>query len=100
MVKTITRNNFQSEVLEREGTVLLDFWANWCGPCRAMSPVVEQLAQERTDVAFGKVNVDEESELAARFGIFSIPAFIVLENGKVKAQTAGARPKEALEALL
>ncbi len=100
MVKTITKNNFQSEVLEREGTVLLDFWANWCGPCRAMSPVVEQLAQERTDVAFGKVNVDEESELAARFGIFSIPAFIVLENGKVKAQTAGARPKEALEALL
>ena len=100
MVKTITKNNFQSEVLEREGTVLLDFWANWCGPCRAMSPVVEQLAQERTDVAFGKVNVDEESELAARFGIFSIPAFIVLENGKVKAQTAGARSKEALEALL
>lgn len=100
MVKTITKNNFQSEVLEREGTVLLDFWANWCGPCRAMSPVVEQLAQERTDVAFGKVNVDEESELAARFGIFSIPTFIVLENGKVKAQTAGARPKEALEALL
>ena len=100
MVKTITKNNFQSEVLERGGTVLLDFWANWCGPCRAMSPVVEQLAQERTDVAFGKVNVDEESELAARFGIFSIPAFIVLENGKVKAQTAGARSKEALEALL
>ncbi len=100
MVKTITKNNFDEEVLKHSGTVLLDFWAGWCGPCRAMSPVVEKLAEEHPEIRFGKVNVDEESELAARFGIFSIPTFVVLENGKVKAQTAGARPKEALEALL
>ena len=100
MVKTITKNNFEEEVLKQNGTVLLDFWAGWCGPCRAMSPVVEKLAEEHPEIRFGKVNVDEESELAEKFGIFSIPTFIVLENGKVKAQTAGARSKEALEALL
>ena len=100
MVKVITGNNFQSEVLEHKGTVLLDFWASWCGPCRAMSPVVEKLSGEHPEVLFGKVNVDEETELAVKFGIFSIPTFIVVKDGKVQAQTAGARPKEALEALL
>lgn len=100
MVKTITSENFRSEVLEFKGTVLLDFWAGWCGPCRAMAPVVEKLAEEHPEVRFGKVNVDEESELASQFGIFSIPTFLVVKDGKVQAQTAGARPKEALEALL
>ena len=100
MVKTITKNNFDEEVLKQGGTVLLDFWAAWCGPCRAMAPVVDKLAEEHPEVRFGKVNVDEENELAEKFGIFSIPTFVVIENGKVKAQTAGARPKEALEALL
>ncbi len=100
MVKTITSENFRSEVLDFKGTVLLDFWAGWCGPCRAMAPVVEKLAEEHPEVRFGKVNVDEESELASQFSIFSIPTFLVVKNGKVQAQTAGARPKEALEALL
>lgn len=100
MVKTITSENFRSEVLEFKGTVLLDFWAGWCGPCRAMAPVVDKLAEEHPEVRFGKVNVDEESELASQFGIFSIPTFLVVKDGKVQAQTAGARPKEALEALL
>lgn len=100
MVKTITSENFRSEVLDFKGTVLLDFWAGWCGPCRAMAPVVEKLAEEHPEVRFGKVNVDEESELASQFGIFSIPTFLVVKDGKVQAQTAGARPKEALEALL
>ena len=100
MVRTITSENFRSEVLEFKGTVLLDFWAGWCGPCRAMAPVVDKLAEEHPEVRFGKVNVDEESELASQFGIFSIPTFFVVKDGKVQAQTAGARPKEALEALL
>ncbi len=100
MVKVITSENFRSEVLEFKGTVLLDFWAGWCGPCRAMAPVVDKLAEEHPEVRFGKVNVDEEGELASQFGIFSIPTFLVVKDGKVQAQTAGARPKEALEALL
>ena len=100
MVKTITSENFRSEVLDFKGTVLLDFWAGWCGPCRAMAPVVDKLAEEHPEVRFGKVNVDEESELASQFGIFSIPTFLVVKDGKVQAQTAGARPKEAWEALL
>ncbi len=100
MVKVITSENFRSEVLDFKGTVLLDFWAGWCGPCRAMAPVVEKLAEEHPEVRFGKVNVDEEGELASQFGIFSIPTFLVVKDGKVQAQTAGARPKEALEALL
>lgn len=100
MVKTITSSNFQSEVLDFKGKVLLDFWASWCGPCRAMAPIVDKLAEEYPDIRFGKINVDEESELAAQFKIYSIPTFVVLEDGKVKAQTAGSRPKESLEALL
>lgn len=100
MVKVITSENFRSEVLDFKGTVLLDFWAGWCGPCRAMAPVVDKLAEEHPEVRFGKVNVDEEGELASQFGIFSIPTFLVVKDGKVQAQTAGARPKEALETLL
>lgn len=100
MVKTITSSNFQSEVLDFKGKVLLDFWASWCGPCRAMAPIVDKLAEEYPDIRFGKINVDEESELAAQFKIYSIPTFVVLEDGKVKARTAGSRSKESLEALL
>lgn len=100
MVEKITDNNFEEKVLNHKGTVLLDFWASWCGPCRMMSPVVEEIAESRPDVLVGKVNVDEEEQLSARFKIFSIPTFIVLKDGKVQAQTAGARPKSALEALL
>lgn len=98
-VKTVMDKNFD-EVLQHEGTVLLDFWAGWCGPCRMMAPVVEEIANERPDVLVGKVDVDEESALAQKFGVISIPTFVVLKNGKVHAQTAGARPKAALEELL
>ncbi len=78
----------------------MDFWATWCGPCRMMSPVVEEIAADHPEILVGKVNVDEEETLSAQFKIFSIPTFIVLKDGKVQAQTAGARPKAALEALL
>ena len=98
-VKTVTDKNFD-EVLQHEGTVLLDFWAGWCGPCRMMAPVVEEIANDRPDVLVGKVDVDAESELAQKFNIYSIPTFVVLKNGIVAAQTAGARPKAALEELL
>lgn len=100
MVHMITSENFEELVANSEKTVLLDFWAVWCGPCRMMSPVVEALSEERQDVLFGKVNVDEEEALARRFNVLSIPTFIVFKNGEAVARTAGARPKSALEELL
>ena len=99
-VEKITDSNFEEKVMNFKGTVLLDFWATWCGPCRMMSPVVEEIAADHPEILVGKVNVDEEESLYAQFKIFSIPTFIVLKDGKVQAQTAGARPKAALEALL
>lgn len=99
-VEKITDSNFEEKVMNFKGTVLLDFWATWCGPCRMMSPVVEEIAADHPEILVGKVNVDEEESLSAQFKIFSIPTFIVLKDGKVQAQTAGARPKAALESLL
>ena len=99
-VLTVTKNNFEELVKNSDAPVLLDFWAGWCGPCRMMAPVVEEIANERPDVFVGKVDVDAESGLAQKFNIYSIPTFIVLKNGEVTAQTAGARPKAALEELL
>lgn len=98
-VKTVTDKNFD-EVLRHEGTVLLDFWAGWCGPCRMMSPVVEEIAESHPEVRVGKVNVDEEIELAQMFNVLSIPTFIVFKKGEVAARTAGVRPKASLEELL
>ena len=82
-VITITKENFEAEVLKSAQPVLLDFWAAWCGPCRMLSPVVDEVAEERTDVKVGKVNVDEQPELAAEFGVMSIPALLLFENGKL-----------------
>ena len=96
----INQNNFQEEVLNSEKPVLLDFWAPWCGPCRMVLPLVEQIAQERDDIKVGKINVDEENELAAQFGIMSIPTLVVIKNGQVVNQVMGARPKDAILALL
>ena len=96
----INKNNFQSEVLNSEKKVLLDFWAPWCGPCRMVVPIVEEIADERPDIKVGKINVDEEVELASQFGIISIPTLIVIENGKIVNQAMGARPKDAILAML
>ena len=96
----INKNNFQSEVLNSEKKVLLDFWAPWCGPCRMVVPIVEEIADERPDIKVGKVNVDEEAELASQFGIMSIPTLVVIENGKIVNQTMGAKPKDEILSML
>ena len=95
----ITKENFDS-VISGEKPVLLDFWAPWCGPCRMVAPIVEQIANDREDVVVGKVNVDEEMELAVRFKIISIPTLIVMKDGKEAAKTIGYCPKEEIEARL
>ena len=100
MYLNITRENYQTEVVESDKPVLLDFWATWCGPCRMIAPTVEEIAAERSDIKVGKVNVDEQAELAAAFGIVSIPTLIVLKNGKVTNQLVGVRPKEEILRML
>ena len=96
----INLHNFSAEVLNSDKPVLLDFWAPWCGPCRMVVPMVERIAEERPDIKVGKVNIDEELELASRFGISSIPTLVVLKNGQVVRQATGARPKEQILAML
>ena len=97
---TITKENFEAEVKNSEMTVLLDFWAEWCGPCRMLAPTIDEIAAERDDIKVGKVNVDNDPELAKQFGIFSIPTLVVIKNGEVVSQNAGVRPKSAILASL
>ena len=96
----INLKNFSQEVLNSDKPVLLDFWAPWCGPCRMVVPLVERIAEERPDIKVGKINIDEEFDLASQFGISSIPTLVVMKNGRVVRQASGARPKEQILALL
>jgi thioredoxin 1 len=96
----ITKENFEKEVLNSDIPVLLDFWASWCTPCKMVSPIVEEIAGEITDAKVGKVNIDEQPELAAAFNVMSIPTLAVMKNGKVVNSIVGARPKSAILKML
>lgn len=97
---SVNRNNFNQEVLNSDKPVLMDFWAPWCGPCRMVVPLVEEIAKERSDIKVVKINVDEEQELAMQFGVMSIPTLVVMKNGKIVNQVTGARPKTQILAML
>lgn len=99
-VLTVTKENFESEILKSEKTVLLDFWASWCAPCRMVSPIVDEIALEHPEYKVGKVNVDEQPELAASFNVMSIPSLFVLKDGKVLNSSVGAKPKTQILEML
>ena len=95
----INKEEFE-KIRNSEGVILLDFYADWCGPCRMVSPIVDEIAKERSDITVGKINVDEEGELASEFSVFSIPTLVVLRDGKIVKQVTGARPKAGILALI
>lgn len=99
-VVTITSENFEAEVVKSDKPVLVDFWASWCGPCRMMSPVVDEIAEERGDIKVGKINIDEQPELASRYGVMSIPTLVLFKDGEVAQKSVGLRPKAQILEML
>jgi len=99
-ILNINTHNFTEEVLNSDKPVLLDFWASWCGPCRMIAPIVDEIASERADIKVGKINVDEQPSLAAQFGVMSIPTLVVMKHGELANKAVGAMPKENILALL
>lgn len=99
-VITLTKENFQKEVVESDKPVLVDFWASWCGPCRMVSPIVDEIAEERGDIKVGKINVDEQNELAGMFNVMSIPTLMVFRNGKIVNKAVGSRPKAQILSMI
>ncbi|MBE5882099.1 MAG: thioredoxin [Lachnospiraceae bacterium] len=100
MVKTITAENFEQEVMQNEKTVVLDFWASWCGPCRMFTPIIEKFAEDNPDVTVGKVNIDEQAELTERFSIMSVPTLVILKGGQIVKKSTGVISKDAIEAMI
>ncbi len=96
-VMTITKENFETEVLKSDQPVLVDFWAAWCGPCKMMGPIIDEIAQENDSIKVGKINIDEQQELAVKYGIMSIPTVVLFENGEPRETSVGAVPKESIE---
>ena len=99
-VVKITKNNFSTEVMDSDKPVLLDFWASWCGPCRMLSPIVDEISEETSEIKVGKINVDEESELAQQFGVMSIPTLIVIKGGKIMHTSVGVKQKSDIKSML
>ena len=100
MITNITKENFEAEVLKSEKPVLVDFWATWCGPCKMIDPVIEEIANEHPEIKVCKINVDEEGELSIKHGVMSIPTLMIFKNGEIAQTAIGYRPKEEIEELL